>query len=84
MQNERFVAMEKFSKVAVSADDTAEFIEFDCAYVPTGMIASVRAVTTGAINVTGLAVTYNGGTKKIKVAVTALGVGDVVSVIAFA
>lgn len=78
---ERYVAMEKFSKVATAGDDTAEFVEFDCPYTPTGMIATVYSVTTGADNVTGKKVTFANG--KIKVAVTNLVAGDIISVIAF-
>jgi hypothetical protein len=79
---DRYVAMEKFSKVAVAADATANYIEFACPYTPTGLIAQVLTKTSGAVNVTGLAVTFASG--KIKVAVTDLGEGDTVSVIAFA
>lgn len=79
--SDRFVAMEKFFKVAVAADATANYVEFDCPYTPKGMIAQVLSVTTGAENATGLKVTF--ATGKIKVAVTSLAVGDTVSVIAF-
>lgn len=79
---DRFVAMEKFCKVAVAADATANYVEFDCPYTPNGMIAQVLSVTTGAENASGLKVTFTNG--KIKVAVTSLAVGDTISVIAFA
>ncbi len=79
--SDRFVAMEKFFKVAVAADATANYVEFDCPYTPKGMIAQVLSVTTGAENATGLKVTF--ATGKIKVAVTSLAVGDTISVIAF-
>ena len=81
--SDRFVAMEKFYKVAITADATANYVEFDCPYyAPKGMIAQVLSVTTGAENATGLKVTF--ATGKIKVAVTSLAVGDTISVIAFA
>lgn len=79
--SDKFVAMEKFFKVAVAADATANYVEFDCPYTPKGIIAQVRSVTTGAENATGLKVTF--ATGKIKVAVTSLAVGDTISVIAF-
>ena len=78
---DRFVAMEKFSKVAVAADATAGYIEFAVPYAPVGMIAQVQAKTTGVVNATGLAVTYASG--KVKVAVTTLGAGDLVNLICF-
>ena len=78
---DRFVAMEKFSKVATADDATAGFVEFTVPYAPVGMIAQVLAPTTGAINVTGLAVTY--ATGKVKVAVTTLVAKSLVSLICF-
>jgi len=81
MTIDRFVPMEKFVKVADATDATAEYVEFACPYTPVGMIPFVRSVTTGAVNSAGLTVTF--ATGKIKVAVTALAEGDVVSVLAF-
>lgn len=77
----QYVAMEKFDKVCDATDVTNDYVEFVCPYVPTGMIAQVRTVTTGAPNVAGQLTTYLNG--KIKVAVTAIQLGDVVSVLAF-
>ena len=79
----RYVAMEKFSKVATSTDAGNDYIEFTVPYAPVGMIAQVLSVTTGALNATGLAVTYNSTTGKVKVAVTALAEGDLVSLSCF-
>lgn len=81
MGADRYVPMEKFSAVATAGDAIANYIEFACPYTPVGIIAQVRVVTTGAVNVTGLAVTF--ATGKIKVAVTDLLEGDTVSVLAF-
>lgn len=78
----QYKAIETFSKVAVAGDATVDYVEFDMPYTPVGIISQVRSVTTGAANTAGLVTTFAGG--KIKVAVTALAVGDVVSVIAFA
>lgn len=78
---DRFVAMEKFSKVAVTGDATAGYIEFAVPYAPVGMIAQVQAKTTGVVNATGLAVLHTNG--KVKVTVTTLAVGDTVSLICF-
>ncbi len=80
---DRFVAMEKFAKVATAADATAGFVEFAVPYAPVGMIAQVLAPTTGAINVTGLAVTYDAESGKAKVAVTTLVEKSLVSLICF-
>ena len=76
-----YKAIEIFSKVAVAGDASANYVEFEVANVPNGMIAQVLSVTTGAANTTGLAVTYAAG--KVKVAVTAIAVGDTVSLICF-
>lgn len=81
MADNRFVAMEKFSAVATAAQASANAVEFTVPYAPVGMIAQVLAPTTGAINVTGLAVTY--ATGKVKVAVTTLVEGSLVSLICF-
>ena len=78
---DRFVAMEKFSKVATATDAGNDYIEFIVPYAPVGMIAQVLEPTTGAINVTGLAVTY--AASKVKVAVTTLTQGSLVSLICF-
>ncbi len=78
---ERYVPMEKASKVAVSGDATANYIDFVLPYSPVGVIAQVRTVTTGVINLTGLTVTVTGTT--VRVAVTDLLQGDTVSVLAF-
>lgn len=80
---DRFVAMEKFSKVATTADAAASYVQFDVPYAPVGMIAQVLAPTTGAINVTGLAVTYDAESGKVKVAVTTLVKDSLVSLICF-
>lgn len=80
---DKFVAMEKFSAVATDADATAGCIEFIVPYAPVGMIAQVIAPTTGIVNNTGLAVTYNATTHKVKVAVTTLVKGSIVSLICF-
>jgi len=79
----RFVAMEKFSAIATADDATANYIEFTVPYAPSGMVAQVLAPTTGAINDTGLAVTYNAETGKVKVAVTTLIEDSIVSLICF-
>lgn len=81
--SDRYVAMEKFSKIAVTGDATAGYIEFAVPYAPVGMIAQVLAATTGVANATGLAVTYNATSGKVKVAVTTLVVGSLVSLIVF-
>lgn len=78
---DRFVPMEKFSKVADATDATNNYIEFACPYTPTGIVAQVRAVTTGIVNLTGLTVTFASG--KVRVAVTDLIAGDIVSCLSF-
>lgn len=78
---DRFVAMEKFSKVATAADANAGFVEFTVPYAPVGMIAQVLAPATGVVNATGLAVTYTTG--KVKVAVSTLVKDSLVSLICF-
>lgn len=73
--------IETFSKVAVAADASVDYVEFEVANAPKGMIAQILSVTTGAANTTGLAVTYAAG--KVKVAATSIAVGDTVSLICF-
>lgn len=80
---DRYVPMEKFSKVAVAADATAGYVEFAVPYAPVGMIGQVLSVTTGAENSAGLKITYDAEKAKVKVAVTSLAVGDLVSLICF-
>ncbi len=79
---DRFVAMEKFSKVADATDATANYVEFTMPYTPIGIVAQIRSVTTGADNTAGKLITF--ANSKIKVAVTDLVAGDTVTVIAFA
>lgn len=78
---ERYVPMEKFSKVADATDAGNNYIEFAVPYTPVGILAQVRTNGTGVINITGLTVTTPAG--KVRVAVTDLLLGDTVSVIAF-
>lgn len=77
---DRYVALEKFSKIADSTDATNNYIEFKAPYVFTGIIARVRN-SSGGLNETALTVTQPTG--KIRVAVTDLALNDVVSVIGF-
>lgn len=77
----QFKAIETFSKTASATDATNNYVEFVMPYVATGLNVRVRT-STGTLNETALTVTQPTG--KIRVAVTDLIAGDVVSVIAFA
>lgn len=81
----RFVSMEKYSKVADATDVTNDYVEFDISNLesgtPTGMIAQIRAATTGVVNATGLAVTFADGVAKVSA--TTIALGDVVSLVVF-
>lgn len=79
----RYVPMETFTHTAVAADATADYVEFTVPYAPKGMIAQIKAATTGVVNSAGLAVTYNSTSGKVKVAATAITAGDVISLIVF-
>jgi len=82
---DRFVAMEKFAKVASAAEGTANAVVFSCPlYAPVGMIPTVLKVTSGALYVTGVTCLYDATAKTITVAGTDITEGDKVSVLAFA
>jgi hypothetical protein len=84
-----FVAMEVASHVAVAADVTAKYYEFSMDRPVTKVIAQIQATTTGVVNAAGLAVTITTVTTegsescKVKVAATAIDLGDVINIIAW-
>lgn len=76
---QRFVPLEAFAKVATSTDGTNNYVDFTLPYTPTGYIANIFTVTTGALKaVTSVVVT--GST--IRVSATDIVTGDIVSLIA--
>lgn len=83
----QFVSMEKYTYVAVADDATNDYVKIPITVAnlesgaPTGMIAQIRAATTGVVNSAGLAITYADGV--VKVVATAITAGDVVTLIVF-
>ena len=87
MKVDRFVPMERFSKVVTAAEATAGKVVFTLPYLPTGYIAQVVAPTTGLVNATGLSVVVSTdsttGVITAEVSVTTLAEGSIVSLICF-
>ena len=82
----QFVPMEVMSFVAVAQTATDDYHEFSVDRPVTKAIAQIQATTTGVENAAGLAVTITtvaGTSTKIKVAATAITLGDVINVIAW-
>jgi len=77
--SDRFVALEKFTKVADATDATNNTVTFTVPYTPSGYIAQIVTVTSGVIKTAGLTVTRADAV--ITVAATDIVVGDVVSLI---
>ena len=83
----RYRPIETFYKKAVAADATAGEVVFTLPYLPTGVIAQIRADATGVVNATGLSVEIDTnsttGVITATVGATAITLADHISLIAF-
>lgn len=83
----RYKPIETFYKKAVAADATAGKVVFTLPYLPTGVIAQIRADATGAVNSTGLSVKIDTnsttGVITATVGATTITLADHVSLIVF-
>jgi hypothetical protein len=83
----RYVPLETYTTIANDAQGIANTVIFSVPFTPTGLIAQIFSVTTGAANVTGLAVTGESNTTTgnydVTIAATDIVAGDRVTLIAF-
>lgn len=79
---ETFPPVGAFSYTAVAADASANYVEFKISSKVSNCIGEVLAAD-GTDNLTGYkqTITYSKGTSTIKIAVTAITVGDVINVV---
>lgn len=82
----KFMPIECATFTAVAATVTADYHEFTMSRPVTNVIAQIQAATTGVVNSAGLAVTIttvDDESCKVKVAATAITLGDVINIVAW-